>query len=75
MKCLGHRNAKNTLIYMNLESKFFNRIGDVFTLRIAHNAGEACSLVESGFEYVAGEYSDGGRIFRKRKGREFSTVQ
>jgi hypothetical protein len=28
---------------------------------------EACDLMEAGFEYVTGEYHDGGKIFRKRK--------
>jgi len=28
---------------------------------------EACGLVEAGFEYVTGNYDDGGKIFRKRK--------
>ena len=30
------------------------------------NAEEAVELVELGFEYVTGEYNDGGKIFRKR---------
>ncbi len=28
---------------------------------------EACALVDAGFEYVTGEYTDGGKIFRKPK--------
>ncbi len=28
---------------------------------------ELCELVKSGFQYVTGEYSDGGKIFRKTK--------
>jgi hypothetical protein len=31
------------------------------------NTQEACSLIEAGFGYVTGEYSDGGKIFRKLK--------
>jgi hypothetical protein len=31
------------------------------------NTQEACKLAEAGFEYVTGEYTDGGKIFRKRK--------
>ncbi len=27
----------------------------------------AATLTESGFEYVTGEYNDGGKIFRKHK--------
>lgn len=65
-KLLGHKNIQNTLIYIDLEAKVFKGAGDGFTTRIAHNAGEACSLIESEFEYVTGEYNDGGKIFRKR---------
>jgi hypothetical protein len=27
------------------------------------NVQEACALIEVGFEYVTGEYNDGGKIF------------
>jgi len=40
---------------------------DQFTVRVATSVQEACSLAEAGFEYVTGEYVDGGKIFRKRK--------
>jgi integrase len=65
-RLLGHKNIQNTLIYIDLESKLFNSPSEGFTSRIAQNAGEACSLIEAGFEYVTGEYSDGGKLFRKR---------
>jgi integrase len=65
-RLLGHRSIQNTLIYIDLESKLFNTANEGFTSRIAHNTGEACNLIESGFEYVTGEYDDGGKIFRKR---------
>jgi hypothetical protein len=35
--------------------------------KIARNVKEACALVNDGFEYVTGEYKDGGKIFRKPK--------
>ncbi|TET20293.1 hypothetical protein E3J74_03320 [Candidatus Bathyarchaeota archaeon] len=66
-RLLGHKNIQNTLIYIDLESKLFNNTNDGFTVRVAHNVGEALNLVEVGFEYVTGEYGDGGKIFRKRK--------
>ena len=67
-RLLGHKSIQNTLIYIDLEVKIFNSPNDEgFTSRIAHNVGEAAALVEAGFEYVTGEYSDGGKIFRKRK--------
>jgi hypothetical protein len=28
---------------------------------------EACILIDVGFEFVTGEYNDGGKIFRKLK--------
>ena len=65
-RLLGHKNIQNTLIYIDLESKLFNDTSEGFTSRVAHNVGEACSLVEAGFEFVTGEYNDGGKIFRKR---------
>jgi len=65
-RLLGHKNIQNTLIYIDLESKLFNNANDGFTCRVAHDTGEACSLVEAGFEYVTGDYNDGGKIFRKR---------
>lgn len=65
-RLLGHKNIQNTLIYIDLESKLYNGSNDGYSVRIAHNVGEACSLIEAGFEYVTGEYSDGGKIFRKR---------
>ena len=65
-RLLGHKNTQNTLIYIGLESKLFNDSSDGFTSRVANNTGEACSLIEAGFEYVTGEYDDGGKIFKKR---------
>ena len=44
-----------------------NLPNDLFITRIAKSAKEACSFIEVGFEYVTGEYIDGGKIFRKRK--------
>jgi integrase/DNA-directed RNA polymerase subunit M/transcription elongation factor TFIIS len=66
-RLLGHKNIQNTLIYIDLEAKLFGKSSDGFTVRIAHDVGEAAALIESGFEYVTGEYGDGGKIFRKRK--------
>ena len=60
---LGHKSINSTLIYTQL----VNFKEDEFHVRVARNAKEACELVEAGFEYVTGEYDDGGKIFRKRK--------
>jgi hypothetical protein len=67
MAFLGHKKSDNTLLYVQLDQKPFKDMDDSFITRIAHNAQEACGLVEVGFDYVTGEYSDGGKIFCKRK--------
>jgi hypothetical protein len=40
---------------------------DEFHTAVADGVEKAYKLIEAGFEYVTGEYSDGGKIFRKRK--------
>jgi hypothetical protein len=35
--------------------------------KIAKTPQEAVQLVELGFEYVTGEYTDGGKLFKKKK--------
>ena len=65
---LRHRNIKNTLIYITIEKTLFgSNKADEYHAKVAHNAEEALKLVEGDFEYVTGEYDDGGKIFRKRK--------
>jgi hypothetical protein len=64
---VGHKNIQNTLIYVDLEATLFGRSSDGFTVRVDHDVGEAAALTEVGFEYVTGEYNDGGKIFRKHK--------
>jgi len=55
------------LKYIDLEASLFTAAEDEFIVKVASNIEEACSLVEVGFEYVTGDYDDGGKIFRKRK--------
>jgi len=62
---LGHRDLRNTLIYINLERALFQNVDDEFHVKVAHNLDEACKLLEVGFEYVTD--MDGAAIFRKRK--------
>jgi hypothetical protein len=38
-----------------------------FFTKAATNVGEACALIEDGWEFVTGTYEDGGKIFRRRK--------
>lgn len=64
---LGHKNIQSTMVYINLEAAIFTDRNDEFHVVVAKNTEEACKLVKVGFEYVTGEYEDGGKIFRKRK--------
>jgi integrase len=65
---LGHKCIENTRLYIQLEKNLFKNLpNDQFITRIAVNAEQACQLIEVGFEYITGEYNDGGKIFRKRK--------
>jgi len=65
-KILGHKQIRNTLKYIHLEAMLFPDTDDQYTVKVASNVKEATSLIEVGFEYVTGEYHDGGKIFRKR---------
>jgi hypothetical protein len=62
MNMLGHKNIQNTLVYTHL----VNFESDEFHTDVANNVEDARKLIEAGFEYVTGEYGDGGKIFRKR---------
>ena len=65
---LGHKEISNTRMYIQLEKNLFKNLPqDNFITRIAKNTKDASELVQVGFEYVTGEYDDGGKIFRKRK--------
>jgi integrase len=65
---LGHRNIRNTLIYITIEKGLFAEcVADDYHVKVAKDVEEAVKLVEVGFEYVTGDYIDGGKIFRKRK--------
>jgi len=66
MKVLGHKNIKNTLIYIDLEKAIYGSPeDDEFIVKVAHNLKEACEFVEAGFEYVT--EMEGAKIFKKRK--------
>jgi hypothetical protein len=38
-----------------------------YVCKVAENAQDAVYLIELGFEYVACEYDDGGKLFKKKK--------
>lgn len=63
----ARKNIQNMMVYINLEKTGFTSKKDEFHVCVAGRAEEACKLVQVGFEYVTGEYNDGGKIFRRRK--------
>jgi len=63
---LGHKNINNTMVYITLAEALFKGQQEYIS-KVARNAKEACVFVDAGFEYVTGEYNDGGKIFRKPK--------
>lgn len=65
MNFLGHKNIKNTLIYIQLEQALFKEKSDEFTVRVAQSVKEDKELIEAGFEYVTER--DGVKLYRKRK--------
>ena len=66
MKFLGHKNIRNTLIYVTIESTIFGlEDSDEFTVKVAETLKDACNLLGAGFEYVTD--MDDKKLFRKRK--------
>jgi integrase len=64
MQVLGHKNIKNTLIYIQLEEALFKDEID-YTSKVAKTEAEACVLIEAGFEFVCD--FDGHKLFKKKK--------
>lgn len=65
LRILGHKNIKNTLIYVQLEEAIYRSQSDEFICKVAETVEEAKELIEAGFEYVCD--FDGVKLFRKRK--------
>ncbi len=75
MRMLGHRNIENTLLYVQLVEGLFPDSDESYVCKVANSADEAKSLIESGFEYVTGDYADGGKLFRKKKALYLGAVE
>ena len=60
---LGHKSINSTLLYTQLVN--FKETN--YHVGVANNVKETCELVRTGYQYVTGDYSDGGKIFRKPK--------
>jgi hypothetical protein len=65
MKFLGHREVKNTLIYIDLEIAYYPNTNSNYVSKVAKTEQEICNLIDSGFEYVC-DLQD-AKIFRKRE--------
>jgi integrase len=65
MKFLGHRDVKNTLIYIDLDIACYSKGGDEYHAKTARTETEALALIEAGFEYVCGIGE--AKLFRKRR--------
>jgi hypothetical protein len=64
MQTLGHKNIKNTLVYVHLAEELFKDQQEYIS-KVAKKEKDACSLIEAGFEFVCD--SNCAKIFRKRK--------
>jgi integrase len=64
MQILGHKNIKNTLLYVQLAEELF-RDQQEYVSKVAKTEVDACALIDAGFEYVCD--FDNARIFRRKK--------
>ena len=64
MQVLGHKNIKNTLVYVQLAEELFKDQQE-YVSKVAKTEADICSLVDAGFEYVC-DHNE-AKIFRKRK--------
>ena len=62
---LGHKELRNTEIYINIERTIFESSSDGFTVKVTTDTEEVKSLLEVGFEYVC--QKDNLIFLRKRK--------
>jgi hypothetical protein len=67
MQFLGHKKIENTLLYVLLTNSIFQDRDDKYICKAAKTAQEAVQLIELGFEYMIGEYHDGGKLFNVSK--------
>jgi len=57
---LGHKRIENTLIYVQLAEELFKDQIE-YVSKVAKTEGEACTLMEAGFEFVCD--FNGNKIF------------
>ena len=61
---LGHRRIENTLKYIQLAKELFKDQVEYIS-KVAKTEGEACALIDAGFDFVCD--FNGNKLFRKRK--------
>lgn len=64
MRHLRHKKLETTMHYIRGIAISGE---EEFICKAAATPQEAAALIEQGFQYVTGEYHDGGKLFRKRK--------
>ena len=64
METLGHKNIKNTLVYVHLAEALFKDQQE-YVSKVAKTEKDACALIDAGFEFVC-DFNQ-NKIFRKRK--------
>jgi hypothetical protein len=63
---LGHKDQKNTLIYVHPEKACYPYGGDDYIAKVAKTEAEKLSLIEAGFDIVSAD-PNGTNYFRKRR--------
>jgi integrase len=61
---LGHKRIENTLKYVQLAEELFKDQIE-YVSKVAKTEGEACALIDAGFDFVCD--FNGNKLFRKRK--------
>ena len=68
MKVHGkHDNNRNRTTLSTVQLRARQDEDDQNISKVAKTAQDAVPLIELGFEYVTGEYDDGGKLFKKKK--------
>jgi integrase len=65
-KLLGHKNIKNTMIYINLDSALWLQSSDQWTSLVTHSIEEETKAVDAGFELVR-SINETTALYKKRK--------
>jgi integrase len=66
MAFLGHKDPKNTVIYVHLEKACYPNGGDDYIAKVANTQAEKLALIEAGFDFVSAD-PNGTQYFRKRR--------